>query len=331
VAALAALGLVALANSRPYEGAVTAAVAGGALWIWRRRSRRPFGELLAPRVALPAAAILGCGLAAMLYYNYRVTGHALLMPYALHQAQYGASPIFWMMPLGRPPVYRHEVIRRFWEMWDLPYYNAARSFPPHVALSFLIALQYFLTPVSAMALFAAVFLRCGRKVRIALSIAGVATAGLLLERYSNPHYFAPATGLVLLLVMLGAQYLKVKFGYRVFGAFVVLFFAVAAIQASRLTVDEYPHKLFVAHRGGLIHRLESASGRHLVLVRYAPDHNVMEEWVYNHADIDGSAIVWARDMGDAANRELLDYFRGRQVWLVEADAPDPQPVPYSPR
>jgi len=331
VAALAALGLVALANSRPYEGAVTAAVAGGALWIWRRRSRRPFGELLAPRVALPAAAILGCGLAAMLYYNYRVTGHALLMPYALHQAQYGASPIFWMMPLGRPPVYRHEVIRRFWEMWDLPYYNAARSFPPHVALSFLIALQYFLTPVSAMALFAAVFLRCGRKVRIALAIAGVATAGLLLERNSNPHYFAPATGLVLLLVVLGAQYLKVKFGYRVFGAFVVLFFAVAAIQASRLTVDEYPHKLFVAHRGGLIHRLESASGRHLVLVRYAPDHNVMEEWVYNHADIDGSAIVWARDMGDAANRELLDYFRGRQVWLVEADAPDPQPVPYSPR
>ena len=107
----------------------------------------------------------------------------------------------------------------------------------------------------------------------------VATAGLLLERYSNPHYFAPATGLVLLLVMLGAQYLKVKFGYRVFGAFVVLFFAVAAIQASRLTVDEYPHKLFVAHRGGLIHRLESASGRHLVLVRYAPDHNVMEEWI----------------------------------------------------
>ena len=50
----------------------------------------------------------------------------------------------------------------------------------------------------------------------------------------------------------------------------------------------------------------------------------------NVFDIDGSAIVWARDMGDAANRELLDYFRGRQVWLVEADTPDPQPVPYSP-
>jgi hypothetical protein len=41
------------------------------------------------------------------------------------------------------------------------------------------------------------------------------------------------------------------------------------------------------------------------------------------------------DIGDAANRELPDYYharkQGRQVWLVEADAPDPTPVPYGPR
>jgi len=331
VAALAALGLVALANSRPYEGAVTAAAAAGALWIWRRRGRRPFGELLAWRVVAPAGGILGCGLAAMLYYNYRVTGHPLLMPYALHQAYYGASPIFWLMPLGPPPIYRHEVIRRFWEVWDISFYHLARSFPPRVALSFLGALRYFLTPVSAMALFTAVFLRCGRKVRIALAIAGVATAGLLLERYSNPHYFAPAAGLVLLLVMLGAQYLRVKFGWRALAVFAVLFFGLAAIKASRLTNDEYPHALFNAHRSSVIHRLESEGGRHLAIVRYAPDHSPLEEWVYNHADIDGSAIVWARDMGDAGNRELLEYYRGRKVWLVEADAPDPAPAPYAPR
>jgi hypothetical protein len=331
VAALAALGLVALANSRPYEGAITAAAAGGALWIWRRRARRPFGELLARRVALPAAAILGCGLAAMLYYNYRVTGHALLMPYALHQAQYGASPIFWLMPLGRAPVYRHEVIRRFWEVWDRSYYNLARGWPPRLVGTFVEMLQYFLTPISAMALFAAVFLRCGRKVRFALAMVAIPAVGILLERFSLAHYFAPAMGLVLVIVMLGVQYLRVKVGRRALAIFAVLFFADAAYNASRLSADEYPHQLFVAHRSGVIHRLESERERHLVLVRYAPDHDVLEEWVYNHADIDGSAIVWARDMGDAANHELLDYYRGRKVWLVEADAPDPQPVPYSPR
>ena len=74
---------------------------------------------------------------------------------------------------------------------------------------------------------------------------------------------------------------------------------------------------------------------HLVIARYAPDHNVLEEWVYNRADIDGSAIVWARDMGNAANRELIAYYAARQparkVWRMDADVPDPAPAPYDPR
>ncbi|HXM42737.1 MAG TPA: hypothetical protein VN924_15910 [Bryobacteraceae bacterium] len=335
VAALAALGAVALANSRPYEGAVTAAGAAIALLIWRWRSRRPFRDLLVGRVAAPAGAILGCGLAAMLYYNYRVTGNPLQMPYALHQAQYGFAPIFWIMPLGPPPVYRHEAMRRFWEVWDMSYYRVAREWPPRLLIAFLGMLRYFVTPVSAVALFTAVLVRRGRKVQVALALAAAPVAGLLLERFSTAQYFAPATGLVLLLAALGAQCLRVKFGVRLLAIFVTLFFADAAYDASRLTNDEYPHKPFTAHRLAVMHRMQSEGGRHLAIVRYAPDHNFIEEWVYNRADIDGSAIVWARDMGDAANRELLDYYHalqpGRKAWLVEADAADPQAAPYAPR
>jgi hypothetical protein len=68
-----------------------------------------------------------------------------------------------------------------------------------------------------------------------------------------------------------------------------------------------------------------------VIVRYAPDHDVLDDWVFNHADIDGSPIVWARDMGEAGNRELLDYYQDRQLWLLEPDALDPTPVPYARR
>ena len=329
VAALAALGVVTLANSRPYEGAVTVAAAAGALLIWRRRARRPFKELLAWRVAAPAVAILGCGLAAMLYYNYRVTGNALLTPYAVNQAQYGAAPIFWIMPPKTLPVYRHDVIRRFWTIYDMSFYRDARAWPPLVAIFFVRTLFYFyVTAVSAPALITAVLLRRGRKVRMALAIIGVATAGLLLERFPNAHYFAPATGLVLLLVLLGVQYLRVKAGAPALMVFALLFFGTAAIHASRLTADEYPHRLFTAHRLSAIHRLESQGGRHLVIVRYAPDHDPLDDWVFNHADIDGSSIVWARDMGEAGNRELLDYYKDRQVWLLEPDAPEPAPVPY---
>jgi len=329
-AALAALGAVALANSRPYEGAVTAAAAAGALLIWRRRTRRPFRELLARRMALPACAILSCGLAAMLYYNYRVTGDALRMPYAVNQAQYGIAPIFWMMPPKTPPVYHHEVIRKLWMDLDMAVYRRARASPGHVLIAFCEMLPVFVTPIALPAIAIAAILRRTRKVRYALATLAVSIAGLLLERTSLPHYFAPAAGLVLALVMLGAQYMRVRWGGSALAIFAALFFANAGFNVAR-DPDPYANRRFSAHRMSVIHQLERAGGRQVVIVRYAPEHNVLEEWVYNHADIDGSAIVWARDMGNAANRELLDYYRGRKVWLVEADAPDPKPVPYEPR
>jgi hypothetical protein len=259
----------------------------------------------------------------MLYYNYRVTGDGLRMPYAVHQLQYAASPIFWFMSGAALPVYHHEVIRRFWTVYDLSFYRDARAWPPIVAIYFVRTFWYFfVTPVSAVALLAAVFLRRGRKVRMVLSIAGVATAGLLLERFPNAHYFAPATGLVLLLVVLGMQYLRTKAGAAALAAFAVLFFGMAAMRASRLTADEYPQKSFSARRRALIQRLQREGGRQLVLVRYTPEHDVLDEWVFNHADIDASEIVWARDMGEARNRELLHYYKDRRVWLLEPDVAD---------
>jgi hypothetical protein len=66
----------------------------------------------------------------------------------------------------------------------------------------------------------------------------------------------------------------------------------------------------------------------LVIVHYGAEHDPRESWVANSADIDGSKIVWAHDMGPEQNEELLRYFRGRQSWLVEPDQHPIQIVPY---
>jgi hypothetical protein len=78
-------------------------------------------------------------------------------------------------------------------------------------------------------------------------------------------------------------------------------------------------------------RLQRLGGRHLVIVHYGPNHDCHEEWVYNGADIDGSAIVWARDMGRVENQKLLDYFSDRRAWLVDVDELPGPLQPYSGR
>src|SRR5262249_25054985 len=73
-------------------------------------------------------------------------------------------------------------------------------------------------------------------------------------------------------------------------------------------------------RARVLKDLEQTPGEHLVIVRYRPDHDfILDEWVYNNADIDGSKVIWARDMGAKENLELLQYFRSRRAWLIEPD------------
>ena len=81
-------------------------------------------------------------------------------------------------------------------------------------------------------------------------------------------------------------------------------------------------------RARTLKQLENTPGEHLVLVRYQPGHDViLNEWVFNNADIDGSKVIWARDMG-AQNAELLTYFSGRKFWLMEPDYNPPRLTAY---
>jgi hypothetical protein len=81
-------------------------------------------------------------------------------------------------------------------------------------------------------------------------------------------------------------------------------------------------------RSRVLAQLKSLGGQHVVFVRYGLKHDLGDEWVYNDADIDASQVVWARELDGDSNAELMRYFSGRSVWLVEPEAPSPEPVPY---
>ncbi len=82
-------------------------------------------------------------------------------------------------------------------------------------------------------------------------------------------------------------------------------------------MDQRDRGVLAEDRGSLsVGRLPDAR---LVFVRCGLEHYALAEWVYNEADIDAAKVVWAHDMGAAANGELMRYFRDRQAWVVEAD------------
>ena len=76
--------------------------------------------------------------------------------------------------------------------------------------------------------------------------------------------------------------------------------------------------------------LKSHPGSQLAIVRYASREVSKPQpgWVYNDADIEKAKIVWAWDMGVAGNQELIEWFKNRNVWLVEADDEAPHLSPY---
>ncbi|HMD32587.1 MAG TPA: hypothetical protein VKG84_11810 [Candidatus Acidoferrales bacterium] len=75
--------------------------------------------------------------------------------------------------------------------------------------------------------------------------------------------------------------------------------------------------------------LELRPSPQLVFVRYSPQHDINEEWVYNHADILHAQVIWARDLGVERNRGLIEQLPDRTVWLLEPEGQRAQLIPYA--
>jgi hypothetical protein len=325
-----AAGLAILANTRPYEGLLLAVVClGYLLWSMFRRGTK-FGRLIRT-VILPMAVMLIPVFAWMGYYNYRVTGHALEMPYLAHDKQYNVwSPWLWENQPGPAPAYTNSVLQDFWLRAYGEENRLARDHLLKAHFTDLLGLARFFLgwPIVLCMLASAVPLWRSSKARRVLLLGALFYAGAALDARLFPHYAAPATALVYVLAALalraawlhspGSPAERRVLAGGVMAVFVVTTGVGLFTPENRFHFGARDYHV-KAKWATTVQQLRDEPGRHLVLVHYGPKHDAWEELVYNRADIDGSRIVWARSLGPQKDSELIRYYSNRKVWWLEED------------
>jgi hypothetical protein len=334
-ALLLGIGLAILANSRPYEGLVMSLPVAVLLLTWMVGNNGPAAQVSIKRIGLPIVGVLALTGGAMGFYNWRVTGDALRMPYQVHEATYAVAPVFLWQHAWPEPTYRHEVMRDFHMGWELKEYMDKRAAPPgqwpflHWSHDKFHSLPYPLVLIVPLIILP--WILRDRWSRFALLTWGLFVAGLLMESWYSLHYAAPITALVFVLMLQGIRRLRLwhwrswQTGRFMVWTLVMIYatvFVIAFAQQMRDHRSAHP-----SHRARILAQLKEAEGRHLVLVRYGPRYprSPFIEWVYNDADIDSAKVVWAREMDSAHNSKLLEYFKDRHVWLVDLEDGDSSP------
>ena len=338
-----AVGLAMLANTRPYEGMVLGVVVAGGLIFWFVKEtpdrKGPPAAVLLRRVVLPLVLVLGVAGGATSYYFWKVTGNPVRMPQQLNRDTYAIVKYFYWQKPYPEPVYHNQPMRNFYESVELPHVRAQRSVRGILlgtGIKIGSSWTFFIGPALTIPLLLFPSFVRDRRIRFLFVAAAACLTGNALIAFYSPHYTAPAVAAILAIILQGLRHLRTwRLDDKPMGLFLVRAIVVVAIVMTpvELRVLRAPHlpdtwQAMGAARDRILAELSSLPDRHLVLVRYRPDHDPLGEWVYNESDIDHAKVVWARDLGPDQNEELLRYYGDRRVWLIEADQAPPRLTPY---
>jgi hypothetical protein len=328
---LLAIGVSVLTMTRPYEGLFFCVPVAGVLLVWMLRSNKGTFRPMMLRVVVPIASVLILTAAFLAYYNFRITGNALLMPYVLNQQTYVVVPLFlWQHLRLQPPIYRDAELHNYYVGWELSEYHntIACGFAKMTWIKFKKYWGFYFGPLLSIPLIAIPRVLVDRRIRFLLIVIAITSVGVELENWSHPHYIAPLTCVLLAVVVQCMRHLQFwrwhswQIGRAIGWAVVVSCFALGAAWVSAAAVHINLPQLYMAgnqERAMIERRLEQTPGSHLVIVHYTLSHPVFREWVYNRADVEHAKVIWARDLGEECNEKLIGAFRGRRVWLIEPD------------
>ena len=348
---LSGLGLAILANSRPFEGLVLALpLLVGVLLMAVRMPAGKRNKLVLHAGLAAGITVAVCGFA-MAYYNTVGAGDPLRMPYQVNRDEYGVAPYFVFQSPSPEPLYRHKELRDFYAVAEMGFYQdtqSAKQMLIHRLRQTLRLWNFYGGAAFSIALLTLPATLRDRRIRLLVLTLGVFLLCISFEVWVMPHYVAPALAAFWILLIQTLRHLWVwrENGKRT-GRFFVAVVPVVLVLTVVCCLSEgpllgkssgpFPHMArccstlddtSMHDRARIEHALKADGGRHLIVVHYSERHNVDQEWVYNRANIDQEQVVWAREMSSPENENLLRYFEGRKVWLLDADAESPAVVPY---
>src|SRR5712691_2929985 len=220
-ALLLGLGIAILANTRPYEGLLLCIpVAGWFLWWLGGKTRsRVTPRTRIVRVFAPLAVVLLLTIGFIGYYNWRLTGSALLFPYALNSRTYRTTGLFlWDHPKEQIQ-YNNEQFEGFYNGWEHEYYQNTWADVRKVTAEKLTRSGSTYFWWGALLLLPGLpFAFLDRKMRLPLLILILGTAAFLTSIWSFPHYAAPLTCVIFLLLVQAIRHLRtIRLGARLIG------------------------------------------------------------------------------------------------------------------
>jgi hypothetical protein len=251
----------------------------------------------------------------------------------------------WMNPTMTPATLRHKSMQDYY-MWEMHYHQQFRSpslFATELSSRVRKLWSFYVGPLLSLPLL--LFGRRAfrsRRLHLLLWPGGLVLAGVLAGQSQMPHYLAPVTGVILAFLVQAIRHLRVwrresHAGARLAMAMLAILMALLAARSTgRLPMRTSPFSWCCVQqsnnatpiRASVRAELAAMPGSQLVIVRYGPNHNFFEEWIYNAADIDAAKVVWARELTAPENRSLLAYFPNRTALLLEPDTHPPRLRPY---
>ncbi|HXJ44984.1 MAG TPA: hypothetical protein VNH18_37190, partial [Bryobacteraceae bacterium] len=314
-AVLLGLGFTLQILTRPFEAALLAACVAPAVFPALRRHWRPVVAAILPALFLT------------LLHNHAVTTKWLTLPYMESRTQYGvpAAFTFQAMPKPQRPLVQEQAMD-YQAQVDM--HAEAGDFLTRLAARVKFLRFFAYAPLYVALLWFLPALRQRRYLWAAGCVALFAL-GTNFYPYFYPHYVAAIACLFVMMAMTGlsrmnrnaALILVVLCATRFMGWYGIHLFGDDSLFIATGPYQSWDYINFGDGEGraAINRKLAASPGQQLVFVRYSQSHT-LREWVHNEADIDAARVVWALDLGDEQNAELLRYFPKRTAWVVEPDS-----------